>query len=353
MSEPRTVYLTPSINRLGDGSMKDTLRCKRSEANQAFTLVELLIVLAIIALLIQLLLPAVQAAREAARRTQCLEHTRQLALGVQMHQAAHGHYPTGGWAWNWLGNPDSGRGRHQPGGWAFNILDYVEQQALRDAGSGLQDEDRAKAIKERTATPIPIFVCPTRRPVLPWPQMVRPLSFLRTNDEFSLRIDLNGRSDYAINAGDQENGEVLNGIPSHFPEDGTEEDFNWDDPSIYTGVSFQRSQMKPKHIIDGMSKTYLLGEKYVEADRYENGENPGDNENLYVGFDHDNNRTTFYPPRRDAPEHQGGSEFGSAHPTSWNVAMCDGSARRVSFDVDPDVHRNFGSRGDGAIVNFE
>ena len=62
---------------------------------RGFTLIELLVVIAIIAILIALLLPAVQQAREAARRTQCKNNLKQIALAVHNYESSFKVYPFG------------------------------------------------------------------------------------------------------------------------------------------------------------------------------------------------------------------------------------------------------------------
>src|ERR1700709_905701 len=90
-----------------------------------FTLIELLVVIAIIAILIALLLPAVQQAREAARRTQCKNNLKQIALGLHNYESTFSKLPLGV-----LGTSGTSSNKNQLTTWQTLILPYVDQAPL-------------------------------------------------------------------------------------------------------------------------------------------------------------------------------------------------------------------------------
>ncbi len=316
---------------------------------RGFTLVELLVVIAIIGILVALLLPAVNGAREAARRLQCQNHLKQMGVGVNTHMATqNGRFPSGGWGWLWIGEPDRGTDRTQPGGWVFNLLEYVEQGNLRALGKDLTGTARDNAIKQRCQTPVPFFNCPSRRR----PQAYKDgHSYRHAGSTFSPGVS--ARADYGINAGDQLKNELFGG-PGSISE-GDNPSYSWPSTADHTGISYQRSEVQREHVRDGLSNTYLIGEKYLNPDHYTTGGDAADNENMYVGYDNDLYRTTHlnHPnPRMDRQGVGNTYVYGSAHASGFHMVFCDGSVHTVPYGIDREVHRRLGNRADGLAVDL-
>lgn len=122
---------------------------------KGFTLVELLVVVAIIGVLIGLLLPAVQAAREAARRLQCSNHLKQLALACHNYESAFHHFPPSA-----VLDFSSGGTIGNNGSWGVHgrVLPQIEQSNLAeriDLAIAWDGQSSIDAVK------VPVFACPS------------------------------------------------------------------------------------------------------------------------------------------------------------------------------------------------
>lgn len=330
-----------------------------------FTLVELLVVITIIGILISLLLPAVQSAREAARRAQCNNNLKQIGLAFLQHETAHGHYPTGGWGWGWIGDPDRGFGHRQPGGWVFGVLPYLEQQGLYNLQTNKTSSTtptRTAAAAQMIGTPLAVFHCPSRR---------RPVAYPHWGFQFRSAdsVQVVAKSDYASNGGDLCTHPGMLGLwpencwngdcgPNTLPSDQsladklrmvTDESF----AKKPTGIVHALSEVRAAHVRDGLSNTYLAGEKYVMANHYDTGRDSGDNECMYIGDNEDITRWggPSYPPRQDQYGYALRMTFGSPHAAGFNVCFCDGSVHTIDYTIDRIVHGRLANRRDGQPID--
>jgi prepilin-type N-terminal cleavage/methylation domain-containing protein len=346
-----------------------------------FTLVEVLVVIFIIGVLLALLLPAVQSAREAGRATQCRNNLRQLAIALASHHDVHKQFPSGGWTYRWLPDPDAGYGKEQPGSWIYGVLENLEQGQLRQLGKGATGAEQSKQIAQLIATPLAVLNCPSRRPATTYPiNSESQGQLVNWPKDAGISLSMAARSDYGGCAGGGEppvSSDVFDrGKPVDGPGPNTKEEASeWEVADPATGLSrwqtevsgrangaiISRYPISLRQISDGTSKTYLLGEKFIEIDHYESGWSISDDQNAYVGFDRDNQVSSRFLPLGDtssaqmalaitAAGEEYGFHFGSAHPGIFHAALCDGSVHTVANDVDLAVHRAAGSRDEAEVV---
>ncbi len=193
----------------------------------AFTLVELLVVIAIIGILVGLLLPAVQAAREAARRMQCSNNLRQIALATHNYESSYKRFPG-----------LTGSSSFSP---QARVLPFIEQanlQSLIDFNQplflGPAFAAQLNPLFSRAAgTVVPVFMCPSDA-MMP----TRPTTLAGGG------TGLYAATNYMYSLG--------SGTGTHY-----------DDRYRTDGVVWENSWMRIAEVTDGTSNTVMLTETLI------------------------------------------------------------------------------------------
>jgi len=335
-----------------------------SRLRPGMTLVELLVVIAIIALLMALLLPAVQAVRETARRTRCSNNVKQLTTAGVTHLEAHQFFPSGGWGWWWVGDADRGFGWTQPGGWVYASLPYLEQLPVfnlpGDGNANSITEPQRQGAVQMVRTPLPTINCPSRRETTRFAKPVDGTYIARNSGRNPGEDNTVARSCYAANGGHTGNAGIIDmaGPPEGFDLAGglafgdlttarREATFG-----ELSGLVYGGSEVRSEHVTDGMSNTYLLGERYIDGNHYTTGATGSDNETWVTGTNNDMIRTGGWTPRQDVPGWNNGGAliFGGPHAISFAMGFADGAVRWIRYEIDPAIHRSLSHRSDGAVI---
>jgi prepilin-type N-terminal cleavage/methylation domain-containing protein len=290
---------------------------------RGFTLVELLVVIAIIGILIALLLPAVQAAREAARRSQCSNNLKQIALGMHNYHDVYKTLPIGCFSCCW-------------GTWKVPILPFIEQEALFEQyAEGPKCTDvipnrygHAVNLPVTTQRGLSAFYCPSDEPN-------SPIGEIQSHN-------------YVVNFGNTGYGQQANlngvifrrapfrGVPTSRCLNGTDQ------------YSFKFAT-----ITDGTSNTYLASEVIIGQGRDLRG---------FSWWSDASQFTTYLPPNTPLPDRIYTAYYcnnnppnppcaqstatdptmfaaRSKHPGGVQAAKCDGSVDFVSETIDLAIWR--------------
>jgi prepilin-type N-terminal cleavage/methylation domain-containing protein/prepilin-type processing-associated H-X9-DG protein len=314
--------------------LRSTQSPRRAADRRGFTLIELLVVIAIIAILIALLLPAVQQAREAARRTQCKNRLKQIALSAHNFHDVYNQLPPG-----YLGplprglRAPGGPGGYQQRGVLTFLLPFMELNEIEeriktlDPGSEL---DRvgpawwADQMSWNTAHyRIPAFLCPSTDAysnsvgVSACTNTYGP--HLRNSNSGTLILwyfpnasgGKLGRTNYVGVSGRLGTMPIRNG---------------W---HKYRGALGNRSTFRVSHITDGTSNTLLFGE-------HTGGINPAGTNTSTGGDSHPYSLSwmgtgTF--PTAWGLDGKQWYRFSSEHDDQINFAMCDGSVQTIGVNM--------------------
>jgi prepilin-type N-terminal cleavage/methylation domain-containing protein/prepilin-type processing-associated H-X9-DG protein len=307
-----------------------------------FTLVELLVVIAIIGILVALLLPAVQAAREAARRSQCTNNQKQLAIALQNYVDVYRTLPPGRLGCDCNTSAADGCGTRpsstRPGTSGFGLLlPQIELQTLYDQ-IGWQKGAVAPATGCAGVT----------NDTAGW-QTAAVTAAIRTRPKVMVCPSDNSEK-FHRNASDWATGNYALVHGTQGPSLGTSQAMKHNN----TGSFMYLRTIRLAEITDGTSQTMFLGE-VTEAHTDESSNR------WLVGSRHlDSLRSTENPINTKPGTgivlnlygYRTSGQFSSRHPRGALFAFGDGHVQFVSDNINLTIYRSLSTRAGGETVSL-
>lgn len=316
-------------------------------SQRGFTLIELLVVIAIIAILVSLLLPAVQQAREAARRTQCKNNLKQLALAAHNYADVHNSFPLQAGASLYGYSAQAQLLPFHEQGNLHGLINFAQPLTI-----GLAWNPQVNpAIAVVAGTRIPVLMCPSDAGN---PMFTDGFGFSWAGGNYLVNGGSGTNLNYCSGGND---GLFWRGSKTKFRDitDGTsntafmaETLFGNRQPATTTLVNPQR-QMKRV----GLGASCVATAEAMEAATSTNF--TGNRAGIWISSTGFHTLIQgYYPPNSRNPDFGNHGEVVSGprslHTGGAQLSLCDGSVRFVSENVDLVTFRNVFSRNDGQVI---
>ena len=313
----------------------------RAPRRAGFTLIELLVVIAIIAILIALLLPAVQQAREAARRSQCKNNLKQIALATHMFHDTFNKFPYAVSDFEEtadLSDPANLPGKTYVTG-HIQIMPYLEQDAIarrwdKEQPRNSTDDSDGDGFSNSMLVQmlVPTFVCPS---------MTMPTSPLAENRAPASYIFCSGTPETSLlhYAG-------WYGVPEPAYDGAIIPRVL--DPNSSSSPSYEKST-KMRDITDGTTNTFMLGEVDFAPQGTPSASIGGLWAYGYAGYTWG---TTYARLNKKDGTNPNYGVFRSQHTGGAHFAMVDGSTHFISENIDFELYKALSTRSGGEVVEF-